>query len=974
MDVQSYLSNNISKLHFFFLYNRSESEDGSDVWYYSTRGLVEDLISRLDPNNYESTLVPNIKAIEEEIYRQMEITEEVTRLQNTQRRKTYLDVENGKDNEGDSPERVTRLKATGLYKLGQENLFKSYVNHFISDPLATSKGKHNEERDRKRHMSHKFSLTTASECKYGIKDLTGCSRQTQISALRGALTHMEAVLPTTLMHVNWPMLRKAWLTSVQTGACASDFSRAMIMISSCIRNAVYNPVWSESAGHVRFSRMSLLEREERKKSEKRDKKNKDDEEDMLKTVPQYTKNPLPIRHQVYKQKGEEYRVHGRWGWLWLSNMRRCKPRDSREEGLSAGPHKHVIQVKNETGKVKTMLIDPGVYSKLMAKRNLTATNNAVASTPTTPASDSANVKPAVNDATATDKDSQKSESSDKLEKDVESDSTIDGTSSSSNAEDGGSKENGSDDVEMKAVSPEHKQEEQQTKQSSAPGSPEVKVEENESNESSKVESSKTTDEIATSDGDSSVEPKKEPMEIDNGEVVSEETPVVNGEVSSEEMEVDKDGNEVKQVSEEKETKKENGSSTEKANDESEKKAEDVMEVEQVGQEQEKSDESKDKAASPTETSAESVQKTEEGKSEQLKEPIISTEESQNGSTSSTTPSTPSADKNAVADDSQSRKFKTDLVNVSLGLASSHRILYPKIARRSDYLDNLLQRRLTLMSLEDKQLKNTYGEEMVLRAKSGLAQFEEEERKREQEKEEYPGEEVVDENLTLGGAYAFCCYSSECRNEAREFMKVKGKNRDRIYERICYSPMCRLKFCLQETTRMKQDRMREIEKEKYYKVYKEIEEKRQYTLEGTTHKVYMKKLPECLTVIPSSQAAGGIGAAQLHTSKKKPKTPAIKYPQASSFRYASSKKPSILVLPGYELKRLARSAGRQFTPFGFFQNQKSGSWGWSLPCGRPVFRTAWQFKTAHASTLATACMQLRILYASIRWDDILVSHK
>lgn len=899
----------------------------------------------------------------------MEVTEEVTRLQNTQRRKTYLDVENGKDNEGDSPERVTRLKSTGLYKLGQENLFKSYVNHFISDPLATSKGKHNEERDRKRHMSHKFSLTTASECKYGIKDLTGCSRQTQISALRGALTHMEAVLPTTLMHVNWPMLRKTWLTSVQTGSCALDFSRAMMMISACIRNAVYNPVWSESAGHVRFSRMSLMEKEERKKSEKRDKKNKDDEDDLLKTVPQYTKNPLPIRHQVYKQKGEEYRVHGRWGWLWLSNMRRCKARDSREEGLSAGPHKHVIQVKNETGKVKTMLIDPGVYSKLMAKRNLAVTNNAVPSTPTTTASDSANVKPVVNDAAV---DAQKSESSDKVEKDAESNVTSNETlPPSSSAEDGSSssiKENGNDDVEMKAVSPEHQEEEQQTKHSPAPSSP-VKVEENEEksvleneNESMKTEKSKASDTNST-DGDSSVEPKKEPMDVDNGEVVSEETPVVNGEVTPEEMEVEKDV-EVKQVSEE----KGNGATTEKAIEESEKKPEDVMEVDQV----ENSNESKDKPASPKEASVESEQKTEEGKSEQLKEPIISAEESQSGSTSSTAPSTPSVDKNTVADDSQSRKFKTDLVNVSLGLASSHRILYPKIARRSDYLDNLLQRRLTLMSLEDKQLKNTYGEDMVLRAKPGLAQFEEEEKKRELEKEEYPGEEVVDENLTLGGAYAFCCYSAECRNEAKEFMKVKGKNRDRIYERICYSPMCRLKFCLQETTRMKQDRMREIEKEKFYKVYKEIEEKRQYTVEGTTHKVYMKKLPECLTVIPSTPAAGGIGAAQLHTSKKKPKTPAIKYPQSSSFRYASSKKPSILVLPGFELKRLARSAGRQFTPLGFFQNQKSGSWGWSLPCGRPVFRTAWQYKTANASSLATACMQLRILYASIRWDDILVS--
>lgn len=946
----------------------------------------------------------NIKAIEDEIYRQIDITEEVTRLQNTQRRKTYLDVENGKDMDADTPERMTRLKSTGLYKLGHENIFKTYANLYNFDPLAMSRGKQNEERDRKRHMSHKFSLTTASECKYGIKDLNGCTRQIQISAIRGALTHMENILPTTLMHVNWPMLRKTWLANVQSGTCATDFSRAMLMISACIRNAVYNPVWSESAGHVRFSRMTLMEREERKKSEKRDKKDKDDEEDRLKAEAQFTKNPLPIRHQVYKQKGEEYRVHGRWGWIWLSNMRRCKSQDCREVGLLAGPHKHVIQVKNETGKVKTMLIDPGVYSKLMAKRNL----NSASAPPT----------PAVTSATANSTASTSADSLENTKEQVavpveERPSTIEEKSESETNEansactddsSSSNKENGDIDVEMKDATKNEKEQEAETKAASPVSPPEAAkiVEEEKGSIEEKVENG-DSETIDLPKENCLAEPKTEPMEVDSGVfnltqsqdhsvTNTQDKVVVNGNISDESEEVEKDTSQSVDVAECKNNDQETTeiNNTEDVKREKDEKTEEPMEVDQQESTEEsvKTEPSSESvSAEPKVNGPESLLEVESTEQKQESNIMDSSEsdststdnpvsESQNEASATSAPAPPTVPAPDTKTETEGRKFKTDLVNVSSGLASAHRILYPKVARRSEYLDSLLHRRLTLMSLEEKQLKSSYGEDMVAKAKPGLVQFEEEEKRRAQEADEYPGEEVVDENLTLGGAYTFCCYSSECRKEAKEFMKVKGKNRERTYERICYSPMCRLKFCLQETTRIKQERMRELEKEKYYKVYKEIEEKRQYTLEGTTHKVYMKKLPDCLTVAPSTPACGGIGGtgapSTLHNAKKKPKTPVIKYPQLSTFRYATSKRPSILMLPTFELKRLARSAGRHHTPAGFFPNQKSGSWGWSLPCGRPVFKTAWQYKTTHAHSLATAAMQLRVLYASIRWDDILVS--
>jgi hypothetical protein len=67
--------------------------------------------------------------------------------------------------------------------------------------------------------------------------------------------------------------------------------------------------------------------------------------------------------KVWKQKGEEYRVHGQWGWLWLSTSRKFKIQDCHKMGLRAGPQKIMVQVKgNECDIVLTLLMAITEYS------------------------------------------------------------------------------------------------------------------------------------------------------------------------------------------------------------------------------------------------------------------------------------------------------------------------------------------------------------------------------------------------------------------------------------------------------------------------------------------------------------------------------------------------------------------------------------------------------------------------------------
>lgn len=47
-----------------------------------------------------------------------------------------------------------------------ENGFKTYVNQYSTNIAALNKQQRNEERDKKRYLSHKFSLTQASEFKW----------------------------------------------------------------------------------------------------------------------------------------------------------------------------------------------------------------------------------------------------------------------------------------------------------------------------------------------------------------------------------------------------------------------------------------------------------------------------------------------------------------------------------------------------------------------------------------------------------------------------------------------------------------------------------------------------------------------------------------------------------------------------------------------------------------------------------------
>lgn len=120
-----------------------------------------------------------------------------------------------------------------LFKLGQESKYRAYHNQYSTNALALNKHQHREDHDKRRHLSHKFSLTTASEFKwngsiYGSRSLT-------VATLRLTIIQLETNIPAPFMHPNWASHRYNWnnifpLFVPQCGFCFTVVTGTFIVV------------------------------------------------------------------------------------------------------------------------------------------------------------------------------------------------------------------------------------------------------------------------------------------------------------------------------------------------------------------------------------------------------------------------------------------------------------------------------------------------------------------------------------------------------------------------------------------------------------------------------------------------------------------------------------------------------------------------------------------------------------------------
>merc|ERR1719187_1465292 len=252
------------------------------------------------------------------------------------------------------------------FKLGEEGAFRQYENQYSLVQHALSRNQVLDDAAKRTRLSHKFSLTEASIFSWQGREVG--TRGVIVTTLRSTILALEQAIPMCFMHANWPMLKRPWINAVQSCSdAAKDFSRALTVLLCCIKPSLLLPVWTDSLGHTSVKRVSCQVREDKKKMEKREKKERDDEEERLKPWMAWVKYTLPVKSlTVVRQKGEEYRAHGRTGWLWLSSTRRWIPRSSAKLGLKAGPHRVAVKYTElKTSVSKVVLMEPNAFAFLM---------------------------------------------------------------------------------------------------------------------------------------------------------------------------------------------------------------------------------------------------------------------------------------------------------------------------------------------------------------------------------------------------------------------------------------------------------------------------------------------------------------------------------------------------------------------------------------------------------------------------------
>lgn len=458
---------------YWFLCRRIIVEDKEDgqVWYYSTRLQLDELIESLDAENYEADLCATFDEMKDEIYRQMSITEKLTKSAKGPSRKSYLEMVNEelyckqkakltsshvaqeeeveqtfqleqkvtveedertiqtrmrtgtiqpksitldplknpvnfyeasqppvlnqpKEEEswvtfaedGTTLIRVSRKtfnKEMELFKLGMEANYRSYSNFYVLNPLSSNKYQLAEERDKKRHLSHKFSLTMHSDLKWNqytcvshqvVPPIFYGNQKSLVATLRQALLYLESQLSAPYMHPNWPHNRNNWLKAVSICNAPNEFSLAMFILEASMKPVLFNSAWNESLGFTFLQRSTFLEREELKKKEKKERQNPTADSSAAATGGDGGDAPTSryhtfgtaglkfifgkLKHQIWKQKGEEFRLSGVGGWNWVSyNYIRLETFDKLEPVPKEENDDAVVEVDDADGNVEIGSLD-----------------------------------------------------------------------------------------------------------------------------------------------------------------------------------------------------------------------------------------------------------------------------------------------------------------------------------------------------------------------------------------------------------------------------------------------------------------------------------------------------------------------------------------------------------------------------------------------------------------------------------------
>lgn len=272
-----------------------------DVRYYTTLKQFDEVLETLNDNRNDKNLIENLQEQRPEIERQMKITEDLYET-------TLKDYK----------------KEDGSYSqlLGQDGAYRNYTNHYSSNNLST--GRNQPDEGVNRSLNNKFCMSSINSFKW-CGAINGQLTSLTVT-IRATILKFETLIPLTFLHPCWQSEKSAWIRSINNAQKPEDFAVALSLLETSIRPVLFKSTWYEGLGFSQLFRSTLAEREELKKTdrqprgfERREWFSQDFELSYrLGTMVKFSARLKPVKHQVWKQKGEEYRLTGLNAWYWQS--------------------------------------------------------------------------------------------------------------------------------------------------------------------------------------------------------------------------------------------------------------------------------------------------------------------------------------------------------------------------------------------------------------------------------------------------------------------------------------------------------------------------------------------------------------------------------------------------------------------------------------------------------------------------------
>jgi len=141
----------------------------------------------------------------------------------------------------------------GIYA-GMGGEWKRYVNLYRTSLLALSKQQLAEERDKRRYLSYKFSVSALSSREFSWPVSIYGEESTRIEALRQEFLRLESSLPAAFLHSAWRSRFHCdrWMRVVRLCTTPREFALALSILVTCMKPVVFRSIWHDAIGKICF--------------------------------------------------------------------------------------------------------------------------------------------------------------------------------------------------------------------------------------------------------------------------------------------------------------------------------------------------------------------------------------------------------------------------------------------------------------------------------------------------------------------------------------------------------------------------------------------------------------------------------------------------------------------------------------------------------------------------------------------------